>query len=171
MAKERLVSTTLYRCHGGGGALLYVGIADIPTRRWREHDRSSVWWDDVRSITTEVYGDRESALAAEEAAIRRERPLHNVVHNGPPLREVGDALNPDAFDLIADLLVLGKLAYSTAGAASVLDVTPSTVLRWIAEGQLPVLDLPTKSRMVAASDLVAFVRAHRRHTQEAKCSV
>jgi len=73
--------TALYRLFGDEGALLYVGIAANFGRRWQEHARSQPWWPEVRRQTVEWHPGRGTAEDAEEAAIKSERPRHNVTHN------------------------------------------------------------------------------------------
>lgn len=71
----------LYRFYDATGQLLYVGITADPGSRWRSHARNKPWWHHVAHITLETHPTRAAVLDAECAAIRRERPLHNVVHN------------------------------------------------------------------------------------------
>lgn len=72
----------LYRFYNAAGRLLYVGISNNPDRRWGEHADDKPWWGEVEDQTSERAGDMHDALALEEEAIRAERPLYNVVHNG-----------------------------------------------------------------------------------------
>lgn len=72
----------LYRFFNAAGRLLYVGISNNPDRRWDEHADDKPWWGEVADQTSERAGDMHDALALEEDAIHRERPLYNVVHNG-----------------------------------------------------------------------------------------
>lgn len=72
----------LYRFYNTAGRLLYVGISNNPDRRWDEHEDDKPWWGEVEDQTSERVGTMREALDAEEDAIRRERPLYNVVHNG-----------------------------------------------------------------------------------------
>lgn len=69
----------LYRFFGDDGRLLYVGIAKDPDKRRREHAKLSAWFPLAANRTLEWFDDRDSALAAERAAIRSESPIHNVV--------------------------------------------------------------------------------------------
>mgnify|MGYP001049083207 CR=1 FL=1 len=69
----------LYRFFDAQGVLLYVGIAKDPAVRERQHAQHSTWHAHARSRTIEWFEDRESALAAERAAIRDEAPVFNVV--------------------------------------------------------------------------------------------
>jgi predicted GIY-YIG superfamily endonuclease len=74
--------TALYRWFDGSGRLRYVGISNDVRRRTGQHAAGKWWWFEVRSCTVEWFDTRGAALAAERAAIRAERPRHNVVHNG-----------------------------------------------------------------------------------------
>lgn len=71
----------LYRLYGDHDVLLYVGISVSALGRLGEHLTEKSWAVDVRRTTIEAYDDRAAAAAAEVAAIKAERPLHNVVHN------------------------------------------------------------------------------------------
>lgn len=71
--------TSLYRAFDDTGRLLYVGIADRWTSRWSAHDRTSPWFGLVRRIELEDHPDRDTAHAAERAAIRTEHPIYNSV--------------------------------------------------------------------------------------------
>lgn len=73
----------LYRFYGHDGALLYVGITNNPSNRWKAHSKEKPWWLDVTTVTLERHPDRESVLEAERTAIITEKPLFNVVHNAP----------------------------------------------------------------------------------------
>ena len=75
------MSTTLYRLFNDRGELLYVGITDHGLVRWSQHQKSKVWWHEVKDIQVEHFGLREDALAAEKWAIGSESPRYNVAHN------------------------------------------------------------------------------------------
>jgi predicted GIY-YIG superfamily endonuclease len=74
-------ATALYRLFRSDGLLLYVGISFNPLTRLRQHRRTKAWWSDVCATKTVVewHRSRAAAEAAEMAAIRREKPLHNIV--------------------------------------------------------------------------------------------
>jgi predicted GIY-YIG superfamily endonuclease len=79
---------TVYRCYDAETRLLYVGRSeDLPTRI-KDHRRSSAWWPQVVRTVIKVFGNRLTASSAELAAIRNERPLHNVRY-GPGWVEPG----------------------------------------------------------------------------------
>lgn len=67
----------VYRFFDRDGALLYVGIAWNPGRRWERHKRESPWFGKARSARVDVYSSEKEALTAERFAIRDEKPLHN----------------------------------------------------------------------------------------------
>ena len=70
--------TALYRHFDSDGRLLYVGISLSAIIRLAEH-RASPWFDDIAHVEIEHRSTRKAALAAERAAIRNEKPLHNIV--------------------------------------------------------------------------------------------
>ncbi|CDZ89022.1 hypothetical protein ACQR3W_21915 [Rhodococcus ruber] len=72
--------TVLYRHFGEDGTLLYIGIAYDPGARWLQH-MDKTWWHEVYSTRMEHFPDRESAEAAEKAAIIDERPMWNINFN------------------------------------------------------------------------------------------
>lgn len=73
--------TCVYRLYSELGDLLYVGISVNPQARLAQHRRRD-WGRGVADVTVKWYDDRESAKAAERAAIRDENPLHNIVRPG-----------------------------------------------------------------------------------------
>ena len=70
----------LYRHFDAAGALLYVGIAVDPCNRLMNHMSRSRWRGLIATVTIERFATRRDALAAEAAAIKIEKPLHNVAH-------------------------------------------------------------------------------------------
>lgn len=76
------VRTALYRLRDKGGRLLYIGITDNPGHRWPQHAADKPWWPEVTDLSLTWHPSRDCALAAEAHAIRTERPVYNVVHNG-----------------------------------------------------------------------------------------
>lgn len=74
--------TTLYRYFDSEGQLLYVGITGDNTKRQSQHRRSSFWFGEIASASFEHFDTRDQALTAESAAIRYEKPLHNIAQTG-----------------------------------------------------------------------------------------
>lgn len=72
--------TAVYRLYDANDTLLYVGVATAPDARLKAHSKHKSWWGDVARTSLDWYPDRETALAAETAAIRSERPKYNVRH-------------------------------------------------------------------------------------------
>ncbi|MGW6016031.1 GntR family transcriptional regulator [Streptomyces sp. NPDC055210] len=75
--------TALYRYFDAGDNLLYIGISNDPDFRWKAHlhePRRDNWPKLVKRRTIEWHDSREEALAAEEQAIRTERPRCNGKH-------------------------------------------------------------------------------------------
>jgi hypothetical protein len=72
--------TGLYRLFDRDGEPVYFGIGVDPVQRMKAHRRRS-WWPEVDESRTlvEWFDNREAAEAAELAAIRAERPRHNIV--------------------------------------------------------------------------------------------
>jgi predicted GIY-YIG superfamily endonuclease len=65
-----------------GKLLLYIGITNCLPRRVAEHQTDKEWFPDTGRIAFQTYPNRKAVLAAERKAIRSERPLHNVTHDG-----------------------------------------------------------------------------------------
>lgn len=65
--------------------LLYLGeTGRLPVVRALEHAYDKWWISDVRLLEVDrrVWRSEDEVLAYEAEAIRRERPVHNVAHNG-----------------------------------------------------------------------------------------
>lgn len=67
----------LYRLFAGQ-TLAYVGVSSNPRARFTKHRYSKPWWSTVTRVEFRWHPSRESAFAAERAAIAHENPLHNV---------------------------------------------------------------------------------------------
>jgi hypothetical protein len=70
----------LYRHFNADNELLYVGIAISPIARTKWHRSLSPWYPQIRTIKIDVLPDRDTALAAERAAILAEVPKYNIHH-------------------------------------------------------------------------------------------
>jgi predicted GIY-YIG superfamily endonuclease len=78
--------TALYRLYDDSDALLYIGIAGNPGRRFEQHRRDKPWWGQVARITLEHHPTRDKALTAETEAIRTEHPRYNIAGTTNPPR-------------------------------------------------------------------------------------
>ena len=72
------MKTTLYRYFDSDGKLLYVGITGDNVKRQSQHRRNAFWFGEIASATFVHFDSREEALEAEAAAIRYEKPAHNI---------------------------------------------------------------------------------------------
>ncbi|MEU9578820.1 GIY-YIG nuclease family protein [Streptomyces chilikensis] len=72
--------TALYRFFDEQDVLLYVGITDRLTVRFREHSHHSKWWPLAVSHRVEWLAGRALADRTERQVIREEKPLFNVLH-------------------------------------------------------------------------------------------
>lgn len=73
--------TALYRWYDADGHLLYIGITGNLLDRTSQHNSDSSWMEFAARAAVERYPSRPEALAAEEAAIKKEHPLFNSQHN------------------------------------------------------------------------------------------
>jgi DNA-binding transcriptional regulator YiaG len=71
------MSHQLYRHFDDAGTLLYVGIGLCSIGRLSQHRRSAHWFRRITRVEIQHFADEQSAMAAEAAAIRDERPLFN----------------------------------------------------------------------------------------------
>lgn len=132
----------LYRFFAADESLLYVGITCDVGRRWDRHSRDKPWWTEMARSTVEHFDTREAVLAAEEAAIRAEKPRYNIRHNGDgpltagkPKADSGVARNrllaAEVLPLLPDSLV-GSYFHGTADKAwqgcVVAEVAPQVYL-------------------------------------------
>ena len=111
---------TLYRIYVDD-ELQYVGVSGDWLRRMRQHQATKDWFEPVTAIILERYPDRQAVLAAEQDAIEREGPLHNVQHNRRRVR----------VEVSAEI----KVRLSTGNVAMVGALACAAVLgfRWLAD--------------------------------------
>lgn len=73
----------LYRHWDKDKNLLYVGISLHAVVRLFQHKCTCAWFDQIASVTIEVFKNRQEAEIAERAAIRNESPLWNKSAGAP----------------------------------------------------------------------------------------
>jgi predicted GIY-YIG superfamily endonuclease len=73
--------TQLYRYYNHNQELLYIGISLNAVARLQGHKRNHDWTPEISFISVTKFQTRYEALAAEELAIKTEKPLHNGTHN------------------------------------------------------------------------------------------
>lgn len=72
-------NAVVYRLWGSDGRPIRIGsTVDLPTRLSRY--RLIEWWPEVVQVTYQPFATLDEARRAEVAAIRAERPVHNVQH-------------------------------------------------------------------------------------------
>ena len=77
---ETKITHALYRFFDEGDELLYVGITNNPSARFKQHGADKDWWHEVVTIRMQRYPSRAAVLIAEKRAIIEEKPRYNVVH-------------------------------------------------------------------------------------------
>ena len=77
------VRTALYRHFDASGNLLYVGISLSIVARLIRH-KASPWFPEIRNITITWFDSHEAAVAAEQAAIKAEKPKYNKTSTHHP---------------------------------------------------------------------------------------
>jgi predicted GIY-YIG superfamily endonuclease len=126
--------TALYRPYDADDNFLYVGITVNPAARFAQHAADKPWWPQVARREVEWYGSRRSALAAEEAAIKRHSPGANRQHSPDyPSIAVTVYVSPNQFrsmDLLCRVLDVRK-----AGQWSAHDILLSMLLAREAEAR------------------------------------
>jgi predicted GIY-YIG superfamily endonuclease len=103
-------ATALYHWWDDVDVLLYIGIADRIGKRTQDHAKGSSWMEFAARSTVERFPSRSGALAAEEAAIKAERPVFNKQHNDTPearRRQVEYLIEHDRLDLLAPAVSRG----------------------------------------------------------------
>jgi hypothetical protein len=68
----------VYRLFSADEELLYIGITTDPYVRWRQHQRSKPWADEVASYSLQRFAWIDLAQAAEVLAITTENPRYNI---------------------------------------------------------------------------------------------
>jgi predicted GIY-YIG superfamily endonuclease len=116
-----MAKTTVYRMYNATGDLLYAGVAADPGRRFKQHQATKSWWDQVVTLRLEHFGNRLEALKAETQAILNEHPRWNIIGRRDTSWDLLRTLADNELD------ILEIIAVFTVGIGRELwdDVTPS----------------------------------------------
>lgn len=128
----------LYRHFDADGKLLYVGISLSAIKRLGEHAANSHWYCSIRTVTIEHFDTREQAIAAETAAIKNERPAHNIMKRWVEPKEIPAEFRRavESRDALVRRLVSFNPMYSIQDAATALGTSPGAIKRAIEGGAL-----------------------------------
>jgi hypothetical protein len=111
----------LYRHFAADGSLLYVGISLSAITRLAQHLDASTWADEIVRVEIERYVSVDAARAAERAAIKSERPKHNIADTDRNLAvSLSDRIGRERLALA---LGLSKFSIRAARAAGVFPAT------------------------------------------------
>lgn len=110
---QAMSQTSLYRHFDEDDKLLYIGISFSAVERLGQHAYGSAWFSSIARVEIEHFENRQTALEAEEKAIRLEKPLHNKStgqrrHSKTIKRHREASVSPIAVDMI-----LGRLEGKT----------------------------------------------------------
>ena len=115
--------TSLYRYFNNAGELLYVGISINAIYRLGQHKENAEWFELIDRIEIEKFDSLKLALAAEKSAIKTERPLHNIAHQGTAEAEQNISDSPSMQCKIAGLAGLAELS-------RISSVSSRTLINW-----------------------------------------
>jgi predicted GIY-YIG superfamily endonuclease len=135
----------LYRHFAADGSLLYVGISLCAINRLSQHKEGSHWFD---------HPDRKQALAAERAAIMRERPKHNLRPSAKQTDEIEHDETKEAAKSRKDLLlrlVRFDPVYSMGEAAEALAMSTFSIGKLIAAGEIGYIERGRRKFISAGS--------------------
>lgn len=83
-SKKHAPAHILYRFFNADGELLYIGVTQDPTARFKSHQHDKSWFSEVATSTMEHFTSRQELMAAELVAIQRESPRHNIAGTWQP---------------------------------------------------------------------------------------
>ena len=97
---EMTSPAVVYRMYDESDTLLYVGCTHELEERLAAHRRQKSWTARAVRVDVQQFDTRADALAAEEAAIRRERPRYNIQPRSGPgeTSPVSFRVDPDLMD-------------------------------------------------------------------------
>lgn len=163
-----MAETKLYRHWGNDGELLYVGISLSAVYRLSQHMDASHWSNSIAKVTIESYPTRKEAMKAEESAIIKENPAHNIMHKKAAEHAKALAFRQEAEEARKNLLkryVAFKPMYSEDELPNVLGFTSGTtaVRKIIDSGELGHIVVTTPrgkdKRYVTGWQLIDYIES------------
>lgn len=163
----------LYRVWRADGTLLYIGVTGRePLARLIEHLYEQQWAHEVArwEVDPQPYYSEADVLAAEEAAIRAEKPLRNWIHNDGPHRQwqpkVGAYRHPGRRQAAPRPASAPSLSprwrrRRNWAAGLTLGWAAVTLLLWWADAVWAAVDAPGRTYPIAALALTALLPASR----------
>lgn len=146
--------TALYRHFDAQGNLLYIGIAANVTARTIQHSKNSAWARSMSHLTIEHFDNRKDAMLAEAEAIRREKPLHNIVHAGPGIAATRYEIAKQ--ELVRS--VVFKTTYDTNALSNLLSVSVGCVAKLHRSGELGYIEI-TNRRLSTGWQVIDFLES------------
>jgi hypothetical protein len=154
----------LYRHFNKEGALLYVGVSLNALNRLAQHRDVSHWFPAITNVTIEIFPDRKAALAAEQKAIIKENPRHNLHrYTAKELKAVKTKLKTAADASRQELvskLVYFKPVYSSREAAEVLKLGVTAIKRLIAAGDIGSVEIRPGRKFITGWQMIEFIEAY-----------
>ena len=162
--------TALYRIYGDADLLLYIGISDDFGRRWKEHAKKQPWWGEMRRLAAdEWFDDRKDAEAAEEAAIKTEKPKYNKRFMVPPAdpararsnrRRRSESARADISPcLTMDELFALPVIIDFATACRALHISEAQAYKLLPAGTFPLSPVPhsVRNRLYLLADVLRYL--------------
>ena len=145
----------LYRHFSEDGTLLYVGISINGFRRLADHRHHAHWFEQIRTITLEMFPSRQSVIQAEREAIASEGPKHNrMVPFFCANRSQG--LTPTE---IRSRIPEGVESFSPRELGPILGISLDKTRRLLDEEQITYLRVGKVKRVVTRSGLIQYVES------------
>ncbi|MBS7790250.1 hypothetical protein KTR66_09600 [Roseococcus sp. SDR] len=144
----KLLKTDLYRHYDANGRLLYVGVSLSAVVRLAQHRDLSQWATQIARVDVQKFDTRDQALAAERAAIKSEKPLHNIMHQ-EAADELPETRGDDAKQEIIRRIVEFAPLYTLSQVARVLSISEQAVRTLILAGDLGAVEW---SRLLRATE-------------------
>ena len=153
----------LYRHFGKDNSLLYVGVSLTTVKRLAEHRRGSSWFGEIIRIDIEKFKSREDALAAEQKAIKKEKPRYNVHHQDRA--KIEKELDVEELEIAneklerARITLRNRITVSVRVAREVTGLGKTKIYDMIAKAELDALKIGGK-RLIRVKSLLEILGEH-----------